>query len=126
MHPARTLALALAILTTTACASATAGTRRVMSQRHDLISFQEIAAERASSAFDLVEKLRPFYLRGRDVMSAQPIVYMDDIMLGGVHELRGINARDVLEIRYVRGEEMMFRSQEASGHRVIHVVTRRN
>ena len=128
MHAARTFALVLVTLTTTACATASTGTRRVVSQRHNVISFQEIVEERASSAYDLIEKLRPFYLRGRTggLMGAPPIVYMDDIMLGDVTELRGINARDVLEIRYVRGEEMLFRSQEASGHQVIQVVTRRN
>jgi len=128
MHAARTLALVLVTLTTTACATASTGTRRVVSQRHNVISFQEIVEERASSAYDLIEKLRPFYLRGRTggLMGAPPIVYMDDILLGDVTELRGINARDVLEIRYVRGEEMLFRSQEASGHQVIQVVTRRN
>ena len=128
MHAARTLALALVALTVTACASAPAGTRRVVSQRHNVISFQEIVDERASSAYELIEKLRPFYLRGRTggLMGAPPIVYMDDILLGDVNELRAIHARDVLEIRYVRGEEMLFRQQEASGHQVIQVVTKRN
>ena len=128
MHAARTLALVLVSLTTTACATVSTGTRRVVSQRHNVISFQEIVDERASSAYELIEKLRPFYLRGRTggLLGAPPIVYMDDILLGDVTELRGINARDVLEIRYVRGEEMLFRSQEASGHQVIQVVTRRN
>ena len=139
MHATRTLGFALVVVVTTACAStgatgatnaadaASTARRPTVSRSANVISAQEIALERASSAWDLVERLRPYYLRGRSAgfTSAAPIVYMDDIMLGGIENLRMINAHDVLEIRYEKGEEMFVRQQEASGHQVIHVLTRR-
>ena len=134
MHAARLLSLALASAMTLACASPGAigagadGTRRPVVRRSaNVISAHEIAQERASSAYELVERLRPYYLRGRSAgfFSLGPIVYMDDVMLGGIEHLRTIHALDVLEIRYRKGEEMFVRQQEASGHQVIQVVTKR-
>ena len=133
MHAARTVALAVAALISTACAST--GTPNVLRlsdgerRSHgngDYISFREVARERASTAWDLVERLRPYYLRGRNVgFYSAPIVYFDDMMLGDVSELRTIAAGDVFEIRYVKGDEMRSRWSEASGHQVIQVVSRR-
>jgi hypothetical protein len=126
MRPFDTLLLIpLIVVTATA---ACAGSARRTPLRHDVISASEIALEQASTAYDLVERLRPFYLRGRTVGvgDARPLVFRDDVLLGEISMLRGIPAREVLEIRYVRGEEMLVRQQEASGRRVILVVTRRN
>lgn len=95
--------------------------------QHDVITAREVAVENASSAYDLVERLRPYFLRGRNAfLDAAPLVYLDDVLLGDVETLRTISAHDVVEIRYRRGEEMLFRSSEASGRRVIQVVTRRD
>ena len=129
MHAPRVLTIVVATLSFTACASTGGVPRQGLARyRTNVISAMEIAQVGASSAYDLVEHLRPYYLRGRTggLFEAGPIVYQDEIMLGGVDRLRTINAHDVLEIRYVRGEEMLFRSQEASGHQVIQVITRRN
>jgi len=133
MHAARSIALAIATLISTACATGGASTLtrdgesgRPSRGNGDFISFQEVTRERASTAWDLVERLRPYYLRGRAIgLAAAPIVYYDDTMLGDVSQLRSIAAGDVFEIRYVRGEEMRARWSEASGHQVIQVVSRR-
>ena len=146
MHAARTLrrhlALATVALLATACATGGASigpslrtsslVRPTDAERRshgngDYISFQEVARERASTAWDLVERLRPYYRRGRSIgfRDATPIVYLDDMMLGNIGELRSIAANDVFEIRYVKGEEMRTRWMEASGHQVIQVVSKR-
>ena len=139
MHAARSLIIALASLTLGSCATTGAAPRDELPDLHramttsgsgNRISFTEISQERASSAYDLIERLRPYYLRGRTMglfdEGGGPVVYLDDIMLGGVDNLRMISAHDIMEIRYVRGEEMRTHVMEASGRQVIQIISRRN
>ena len=128
MRLSRTLLITLSIaaLTSTGCASRP-GSPSFIPLRHDVISAREVEREDAASAYDLVERLRPNFLRTRgSLFDGMPLVYVDDVLLGDVNMLRTVHARDVREIRYVRGEDMLFRSQEASGRRVIQVITRRD
>lgn len=135
MHAARFLSLALAAVTLTACSTAGAPSSAGLASRAprvhrsgDVITLAEISRERASSAWDLVERLRPYYLRGRSAgfFDTGPLVYVDDFMLGDVNALRTVHANDVLEIRYVRGELMRTHIGAASGRQVIHVITKRD
>jgi hypothetical protein len=60
----------------------------------------ELRQATGSNAFDLIQQLRPQYLRRRGASQA-PAVFLDNIPRGGVDALRQIPALDVAEIRYL-------------------------
>lgn len=95
------LPLILLVLAVSACAtkqsSPTAGSRNI-------ITSEEIRDSGALTAYQAVRDLRPRFLRpGRFNLkgSAYPIVYVDDMRLGEVDELRRIPTSDVLTIQYL-------------------------
>lgn len=73
----------------------------------DHIEFEEIQAIEASDAYQIVQRLRPRWLRSRGVMSINnptpttPVVYVDRVRHGQVSALRQIEAGSVLELRYL-------------------------
>jgi hypothetical protein len=89
-----------------ACASSsrpTAGAERTRS-RSDVITPEEIERAQWANAYDLVNDLRPHWLRprGATTLSNQPQevqVVMDGVKLGGVSALRGlaVNGFDFLQ-----------------------------
>lgn len=112
-----TLLLAIALA---ACAGGSAGanassadlggTRRAS----NLIAADEIAdASAASSAYDLVQRLRPNFLRSRGKSAGgQPhyaTVYVDGVRRGGPDALRQVVGASVREIRYLSGPEATLR-----------------
>jgi len=73
----------------------------------DHIEFEEIQAIEVSDAYQIVQRLRPRWLRSRGVMSinnptpTSPVVYIDQVRHGHVNTLRQIEAGSVLELRYL-------------------------
>ncbi|NIP80420.1 MAG: hypothetical protein GWM90_14830 [Gemmatimonadetes bacterium] len=75
-----------------------------------MITAEEIQSIQAATAFDAVQRLRPEFLRRgrvnvRDDTQALPVVYVDDVRYGGVDELKGIRASQVISIRYLNGAD---------------------
>lgn len=98
----------------------------------DPITAADIAGISAASAYDAVVKLRANFLRDRGinsfmtpVRSTRPVVFVDGIEMGTIHELRSIPARDVAEIRFLSSSEAMFRFGDGYLAGVIHVTTKR-
>lgn len=89
--------LALAALVLTACAAGPSGSPRLDPDR---ISRAEIEEAGPSSAYDLIRKLRPIWLRKRGQTSftqeGDVAVYLDGTKMGERESLRSVNC-DLLE-----------------------------
>jgi hypothetical protein len=93
------------------------------------ISAAEIAPLRNRSAYDVIKRLRPEFLKMRGpttVMNPAEFeigVYVDNMLLGGIRELRDLPASDVYEIRYLSAVNAATRhgAQHPSG--VIEITT---
>jgi hypothetical protein len=98
-------------------------------QERSWISAAEIAPLRNRSTYDVIKRLRPEYLKMRGpttVMNPAEFeigVYVDNMLLGGIRELRDIPASDVYEIHYLSAINGATRhgSQHPSG--VIEITT---
>jgi len=111
-----------------ACASG--GNRRPAARDADRITFAEIETLQVATAFEVVQQLRPEFLRTRgpaSVTSAAPVeavVYLDGVRQGGPEALRRIRKQTLREIQYLDSREAT--TQFGTGHRAgaIMVVTR--
>ena len=93
-----------------ACASATSGTSSARTTAResspDYITSVEVAATPVSNVYDLINRLRPQWLRTqtgsiRDNTRSQVIaVYLDDARMGDVASLRTISTTGVQSLRY--------------------------
>lgn len=99
------------ILTTVTVVAACASSSTDRTRRHnpDVISAEEIAATNVATAFEVVERLRPQFLRTRGPTSAlletRITVFQDNMNLGSIEMLRQIRAADVQEIRYLNASD---------------------
>ena len=108
-----------------------------------VITAEEIAGVEASTAFDVVQKLRPQFLRGRGSTStrsgaaegtgttgapattaAQVRVYVDSAPVGDIEALRRIAANTVREIRYLSAADATTKYGTGNPVGVIEVRTR--
>ena len=89
--------LAAAVLALTACAAGQAGSTRLNADR---ISRVEVEEAGPSSAYDLIQKLRPIWLRKRGQTSftqeSDIVVYLDGTRMGNREALRSVRT-DILE-----------------------------
>lgn len=83
---------------------------------------EEIEASTVPNAFELVQTLRPQFLRPRGTTgsmgaSSNPVTYVDGRRLGGLSELAGIPRGIVREIRYIDANEatMLYGTGHAGG-----------
>jgi hypothetical protein len=94
-------------LVAAACASSGGAARG----DRDVITLEQIQSVSASTAMDVIQRLRPEFVRGRGRSSVQdptaqfPVVYVDGVRTGGLEALRSISAIDVREIRYVNSTD---------------------
>jgi hypothetical protein len=94
---------ALAVIVMTACASG----QGTATAPRDVITIEEIQRLNVSTAMEIVERLRPEFLRGRGRVSMNqpeaqfPVVYVNGLRAGRLEALRTITASDVDEIRYI-------------------------
>lgn len=76
-----------------------------------IITEQEIASSNESNAFDVVQRLRPLFLktRGRSTINAggseYASVFVDGVYYGELNSLRNLIANQIHEIRYLNGPE---------------------
>jgi hypothetical protein len=95
------------------CASsgATTGTSQKASSR-DKVTSEEIVTVPGTTAYDLVYKLRPDWLRSRGTatmvggsQNQGTLVYLDGVKMGGLDALRTINSRGINSIEWVPGNK---------------------
>ena len=110
---ARQRSLVIAALAVVVAGCASGGHRPLANGNSNVITTEEIAAQSsATNAFEVIQRLRPSFLRTRGAVHGAPsasgnrfepvdlVVYMNDSRLGGSDNLRQIPISEVLEIRY--------------------------
>ena len=123
--------LALSLLLSTACVTTGRPAARVGGPR-DPITEAEIAHIDAADAYDVVRQLRGTFLHSRGITTlaradggAWPAVFVDGMHLGSLHELRGIPANTIHEVRFLNAGDAMLRYGPGHAAGVIQVTTRR-
>lgn len=107
-HASRLLAVLSGSLLMACSSTPSTGTKVTQASR-DNVTSMEIEATSASSAMDLVSKLRPHWLRqggtasigGGAITSQVTLVYLDGNRLGGVDALRSISAGSVRSMQWI-------------------------
>jgi hypothetical protein len=102
-----TLTLGAFVIVTFACASSQAS--HVTESSQDVITSIEINATPVPTAFDLVNRLRPSWLRqgrtgsigGGAVASQVTLVYLDGQRVGGLETLKTLSATGITSMRYL-------------------------
>lgn len=99
----RVLLMTAAAALLVSCGNVRGGTAEAPRRGRDVITRQQIDGMPVSSAFEVVQRLRPEFLRDRSVNAARiyAVVYVDGVRRGLPDTLRSIPAGDVLEIRFV-------------------------
>jgi len=78
-----------------------------MGRMSDVIDQDEIAESTTTNAYELVERIRPNWLRGRGTPDlrgtgeALPVVYIEDARQGGVTVLRSIATTSLVQLRFI-------------------------
>ncbi|MGI9043788.1 MAG: hypothetical protein ACR2GK_06640 [Gemmatimonadaceae bacterium] len=103
-----TLIPVVAVLTLAGCASSSSSPTRVTQSSRDKITSVEIQHTSATSALDLVNKLRPQWLRqagiasiGSGVRTQVTLVYLDGSRIGGLEALRSIPASGITGMEWI-------------------------
>jgi hypothetical protein len=93
----------LFLLTLAACGTTSAS----RAESSDVLTRTEIQASRASNALELLQQLRPQFLRSRGAVSIRdpaagyPVVYMNDVHYGDIESLRTIGVRAIDQIHFI-------------------------
>ena len=118
-----------AVMALMACASGSGGGQPRGSR--NVITQEEIVALPITTASDLVNRLRPSWLRGRGPTSisggipALPLVYVDEVRTGGIEALDLISSQVIREIRFINGRDATTKWGLDHGGGVIMVLTGR-
>ena len=112
-----------------ACSSASSA-RRPSSRQADVITMDELSGTRYSTALEVVQALRPQWLRGRGRtsvnLSESVKVYLDDSPLGEPEQLSSVSTQSIASIRYLDGNSATQRWGMDHGQGAIMVSTRRD
>jgi len=86
-----------------ACASGGQSSGRTLASR-DVITAQEVADASLStqSAYEVVQRLRPRWLRPR---GGVPAIVINNVPSGDLERLRSISGADVSEMRYISAQD---------------------
>ena len=116
---------------------ATAAVTRGAVKDPNVITAEEIAANPTTNAYDLIQRLRPNFLRTRGAVhgAAAPggssgfeavdvSVYLDDTRVGGSEQLRQMGTSDIREIRYYSSSEATTKWGTGNTAGAIQVITR--
>ena len=117
---------AILIFAVVSCAhpgAATGSNRKVITE-------EEILSTNATTAYDVIARLRAEYLRNRGPTSlvlasrAQAVVFLNEQLYGSIDTLKELRSSDLVEIRFYDGPDAItkFGSQYSGG--VIQLVTR--
>ncbi len=76
----------------------------------DVLTAPDIQQAGSSTVYDVVQRLRPAWLRTRSVGTTRStpqyaVVYLDGARIGGLESLRRVNSTDVQTIRYLSGPD---------------------
>ena len=103
-----TILVFLATAAILGCASSSTPSRGVAQSSRDRITSMEIQATSGASAFDLVTKLRPHWLRqtgtasiGSGVRHQVTLVYLDGNRIGGLDALRSITSGGITAMEWI-------------------------
>ena len=127
MRAAAALVLALALA---ACSSAPAGSAPAAPRSsRDLITREQIEALNATDAYEVVQRIRSEYLRGRGSASINrgpdlAVVYIDGVKRGGPEALKGFRTTEIQEIRFISGTDATTRYGTDHGGGAIELKTR--
>lgn len=125
------LLLAVVIASSTAACAGSSGAGAATQPRRsaDLITRAEIEGTDAANMEQLIQRLRPTWLRGRGQVSiansaaGNPLVYMDDTRLGGLEALATVVPNEVQEVRRLGAAEAT--NRYGTGHAGGAIVIRR-
>jgi hypothetical protein len=114
------------------CASSGASPPPGVARTRNLITQEEIEQANARTAYDLVQSLRPEYLRSRGVTSIRddprtgglPVVYQNGTFYGPLESLGGINPGMIREIRYINARDATTRFGTNVPNGVIEIITK--
>ena len=105
----------------------------------DIITREQITATNLATAYEVVQRLEPRWLRSRGAISLReaaeeevntfgivgPVVYLNSARRGDIEELRSIMVESIREILYFNGRNASFRFGSGHGSGVIQVITGR-
>jgi hypothetical protein len=123
----RSLTLGVVLLGTFACAGASGGPASSGSGPITRADLEDVSLR---DAYEVVQRLRPAWLRPRGRISIQsstaqnPVVYVDNIRFGDPSSLRQVSADAIEEIRYMGASEATTRFGTGHAGGVILVRTR--
>ncbi|MCJ7628791.1 MAG: hypothetical protein MUO50_10440 [Longimicrobiales bacterium] len=126
----RVLITATAVFGAAACLWACSAATQGPSRDRNTITTEEVRSAGVSNAYQLVERLRPLWLRSRGDRSVRLettiVAYLDGAMLGDLEVLRNIPIDIVVSVRALDSAEAMKLPGLGSRHveRAIMVVTR--
>jgi outer membrane cobalamin receptor len=128
----RSMFVIATIVAASACASNSVKSSEEGSARasREVISRAQIETMNATDAYDVVQRIRPEFLRQRGASSIQggsqlAVVYVDGVRRGGPEALRQLRATEVEEIRFVSGTDATTRYGTDHGGGAIEVRSRR-
>ncbi len=103
----------LSVLATAALAACASAPSTPTPNNLDRITASEIDAAGVSNVYDLVEKLRPQWLRKRGEGSffqqSDVVVYVNNTPVGGPDELRSISSANVESLQFLDPRQATFR-----------------
>lgn len=101
----RRLVLLLLVAAGAGCAAGGIPREPITRRSSDYITTEEIRRSTASNAFDLVQSLRPGWLRMRGLQSlhneGEILVYFDQVRLGGLQSLRSISVNSIGSLQFI-------------------------
>jgi hypothetical protein len=115
----------LATMLAAACASGTANPSRTS---RDTIARAEVEATNVSNALELIQRLRPEFLRPRTAGSGgtiTPVVYVDGVRQGSTSSLQSIPKEIVFEVTYIDSNDATLRFGTGHGAGAVLISTRR-
>jgi len=106
-------------------------------KNQNVITAEEVAQTSATNAYELIQHLRPNYLRTRGAVHGSPsadgtnhleavdiVVYLNETKFGGTEQLRQITLSDIREIRYYSASEATTKWGTGNSAGAIQVLTR--
>jgi len=116
-----------ALVLLTGCA--TAAPQPSVRPKARLINSDQIRANHATDAFDLIRALRPWWLQRRGqqrlFLDGEIVVYLDHVRIGGPEALRSVQLSGVESIEYLDAVTATQRWGTGHAHGAIRVIQRR-
>lgn len=119
-------ALPFLLIVVASCASG--GGAADSTRSNQVITGEDVTDLDVATAYEVVQRLRPGWLRGRGPASLSgaeglPLVYIDGIRSGGIEALGNVHAGIVTEIRFLSGRDASVTYGLDHGSGVIEVET---